>query len=204
MQFRDLQKQYQLLKAEIDQAIQKVLMDGNFISGHQVTELEHQLASYTGVKHCITCANGTDALTLALMVWNIGPGDAVFVPDFTFFASGETPAYEGAVPVFVDVERDTFNMSPGSLEEAIVKIEKEGKLIPRVIITVDLFGQPADYQDKRNCEKTSSVNFGRWSAGIWRSYWRTEGLQFWGYFYNVFFSGKTLGMLWGWRCGFYR
>lgn len=153
MQFRDLQKQYQLLKTEIDQAIQKVLMDGNFISGNQVTELEHQLASYTGVKHCITCANGTDALTLALMVWNIGPGDAVFVPDFTFFASGETPAYEGAVPVFVDVERDTFNMSPGSLEEAIVKIEKEGKLIPRVIITVDLFGQPADYPKIREIAK---------------------------------------------------
>ena len=153
MQFRDLQKQYQLLKTEIDQAIQKVLMDGNFISGNQVTELEHQLASYTGVKHCITCANGTDALTLALMVWNIGPGDAVFVPDFTFFASGETPAYEGAVPVFVDMERDTFNMSPGSLEEAIVKIEKEGKLIPRVIITVDLFGQPADYPKIREIAK---------------------------------------------------
>lgn len=145
MQFRDLQKQYQILKPDIDQAIAKVLTDGNFISGSQVTELEHQLASYTGVKHCITCANGTDALTLALMVWNIGPGDAVFVPDFTFFASGETPAYEGAVPVFVDVEWDTFNMSPASLEEAIIRIEKEGKLIPRVIITVDLFGQPADY-----------------------------------------------------------
>ena len=145
MEFRDLQKQYELLKDEIDQAMRQVLMSGNFISGNQVTELELELAFYTGVKHCITCANGTDALTLALMVWDIGPKDAVFVPDFTFFASGETPAYEGAVPVFVDVEQDTFNMSPLSLEDAIVRIEKEGKLIPRVIITVDLFGQPADY-----------------------------------------------------------
>lgn len=98
-----------------------------------------------GVKHCITCANGTDALTLAFMVWNIGQGDAVFVPDFTFFASGETPAFEGAVPIFVDVEEDTFNMSPDSLENAILQVKKEGKLTPRVIVAVDLFGQPADY-----------------------------------------------------------
>lgn len=121
----------------------------NFISGAQVSELEEQLASYADVKHCITCGNGTDALTLALMVWNIGPGDAVFVPDFTFFASGETPAYEGAIPVFVDVEEDTFNMSPASLEAAILQVKKEGKLKPRVIVAVDLFGQPADYPQIR-------------------------------------------------------
>lgn len=147
MEFRDLKKQYQILKPEIDQAIQEVLAEGDFISGHQVTELESQLASYVGVKHCITCANGTDALTLALMVWNIGPGDAVFVPDFTFFASGETPAYEGATPIFVDVEEDTFNMSPASLEEAILQVRREGKLVPRAVIAVDLFGQPADYPE---------------------------------------------------------
>ncbi len=145
MQFRDLQKQYQILKPDIDRAIDRVLTAGNFISGRQVSELEDQLAAYVGVKHCITCGNGTDALTLALMVWDIGPGDAVFVPDFTFFASGETPAYEGAMPVFVDVEEDTFNMSPDSLEDAILQVKKEGKLTPRVIVAVDLFGQPADY-----------------------------------------------------------
>ncbi|MCI9480646.1 MAG: DegT/DnrJ/EryC1/StrS family aminotransferase [Lachnospiraceae bacterium] len=147
MQFRDLQKQYQRLKKEIDQEIQQVLLAGNFISGKQVTELEEQLAEYVGVKHCITCANGTDALTLALMVWNIGRGDAVFVPDFTFFASGETPAYEGASPVFVDVEADTFNLSPASLEQAIMKVKEEGALIPRAIIAVDLFGLPANYPE---------------------------------------------------------
>ncbi len=145
MQFRDLQKQYKILKSNIGYAIQQVLDAGNFISGSQVTELESQLASYAGVKHCITCANGTDALSLALMAWNIGEGDAVFVPDFTFFASGETPAYEGAVPVFVDVEEDTFNISAESLEQAILQVKEEGKLVPKVIITVDLFGQPADY-----------------------------------------------------------
>ncbi len=149
MQFRDLQKQYQKLKPEIDKEIQQVLTTGNFISGKQVNELEEQLAAYVGIKHCITCANGTDALTLAFMVWNIGQGDAVFVPDFTFFASGETPAYEGATPVFVDVEEDTFNLSPESLEQAIIEVKKEGHLRPRVIVAVDLFGQPADYTQIR-------------------------------------------------------
>lgn len=145
MQFRDLQKQYHVLKEDIDNSIQRVLREGNFISGQQVTELEKKLAEYVGVKHCITCANGTDALTLALMVWDLGPGDAVFVPDFTFFSSGEVVAFEGAVPIFVDVEEDTFNISPDSLEQAIQKVLKEGKLIPRAIVAVDLFGQPADF-----------------------------------------------------------
>ena len=145
MQFRDLKKQYEVLKQQIDNAVVEVMTDANFISGRQVTELEEQLAAYVGVKHCITCANGTDALTLALMAWNIGAGDAVFVPDFTFFASGETVAYEGATPIFVDVEEASFNMSPRSLEQAIEAVLKEGKLVPKAIVTVDLFGQPADY-----------------------------------------------------------
>lgn len=145
MEFRDLKTQYQRLKPEIDKAVTDVMTAASFISGPQVTELEEQLAQYTGVKHCITCANGTDALTLALMAWNIGPGDAVFVPDFTFFASGEAVAYEGAVPVFVDVEEDTFNLSPDSLEQAIKAVLTQGTLTPHAIVTVDLFGQPADY-----------------------------------------------------------
>lgn len=145
MQFRDLQKQYQVLKKNMDEEIQQVLTQANFISGAQVSELEQMLADYVGVKHCITCANGTDALSLALMVWNIGPGDAVFVPDFTFFSTGEVVAARGAVPVFVDVDTDTFNMDADSLEKAILKVQEEGKLKPRVIAPVDLFGCPADY-----------------------------------------------------------
>ena len=101
MKFRDLGAQYNRLKEEIDKSIQKVLSDGNFIGGTQIAELEEQLAEYVGVKHCITCANGTDALTMVLMAWNIQRGDAVFVPDFTFFASGEVVAFEGATPVFL-------------------------------------------------------------------------------------------------------
>lgn len=149
MQFRDLKKQYQMLKEKMDVEVLQVMQDANYISGRQVTELEEQLASYVGVKHCITCANGTDALTLALMAWNLGEGDAVFVPDFTFFASGETVAYEGATPIFVDVEEETFNMSPKSLESAIKAVLQEGKLKPKAIVAVDLFGQPANYPEIR-------------------------------------------------------
>jgi len=110
-----------------------------------VRDLEAQLCDYVGVRHCLTCANGTDALTLALKAWGIGEGDAVFVPDFTFFASAEVVALEGATPVFVDVDADTFNISPIDLERAIEVVIREGKLTPRVIIAVDLFGLPAHY-----------------------------------------------------------
>lgn len=145
MQFRDLVKQYNVLKPAIDKAMTDTVASGGYIMGKPVKELESELAEYVGVKHCITCANGTDALTLALKVWGIGAGDAVFVPDFTFFASAEVVSLEGATPVFVDVEEDTFNVSPQHLEEQIEITLKEGKLIPKVIITVDLFGLPADY-----------------------------------------------------------
>ena len=145
MQFRDLAKQYQVLKADIDQAMIDVASDSHYIMGPQVKELEQELAAYTGVKHCLTCANGTDALTLALKAWGIGPGDAVFVPDFTFFASAEVVALEGATPVFVDVDDTSFNIDVVSLEKAINQTLAEGKLVPKVIIAVDLFGLPPNY-----------------------------------------------------------
>lgn len=145
MQFRDLKKQYNALKAEIDAGISSVIESTSFISGRQVEELEKELAEYVGVKHCVTCANGTDALSMALMAWGIKEGECAFVPDFTFFASGETVAFEGATPIFVDVDKRTYNMDPAKLEAAIQKVKSEGKLIPRVIVAVDLFGLPADY-----------------------------------------------------------
>lgn len=145
MQFRDLQRQYQVLKKDIDTQVQNVLAQANYISGKQITELEQQLAEYVGVKYCVTCGNGTDALSMALMAWNLKEGECAFVPDFTFFASGEVVSFEGATPVFVDVDEDTFNMNPIKLEEAIQRVLSEGKLIPKVIIAVDLFGLPADY-----------------------------------------------------------
>lgn len=145
MQFRDLQKQYQVLKPEIDEAVVKVMTDCNFISGAQVKILEKRLAEYVGVKHCITCANGTDALKLVEISYGIGCGDAVFVPDLTFFATVETVADLGATPVFVDVDPDTFNISCLELEKSILRVKEEGILNPKAIVAVDLFGLPADY-----------------------------------------------------------
>lgn len=147
MQFRDLKSQYQALKPEIDNEISKVIEKCNFISGAQVSELEQELADYVGAKHCITCGNGTDALTMMMMAWDIKAGDAVFVPDFTFFSSGEVVSFEGATPIFYDVCRDTFNADVVSLENAIKAVEREGKLNPRAIVAVDLFGQPANYPE---------------------------------------------------------
>lgn len=145
MEFRDLRTQYLKNQKDIDGAIQKVLVSSCFIGGEPVKELEEKLADYVGVRHCITCANGTDALQLALMAWGIGKRDAVFVPDFTFFSTAEVVPWVGAVPVFVDVDKNTFNISAEALEETIQRVIKEGKLVPRAIIAVDLFGQPADY-----------------------------------------------------------
>lgn len=154
MQFRDLKAQYKALKSAIDAGIQNVIESTTFISGSQVNEFEQRLADYVGVKNCITCANGTDAISLGLMVWDIGPGDAVFVPDFTFFSSGECPTGLGATSIFVDVDEQTFNIDPKKLEETIKKTLKEGKYKPKAVIAVDLFGQPADYdQIKPICEK---------------------------------------------------
>lgn len=146
MQFRDLKHQYQVLKKDIDQALLQVAAECNYISGRQVNDLENSLAEYVGVRHCITCANGTDALSLAMMAWGIGEGDAVFVPDFTFFSTGEIVSLAGAMPVFVDVDLDTYNISVDSLEKMVEKTISEGKLNPKVIIPVDLFGMPADYK----------------------------------------------------------
>lgn len=147
MQFIDLAAQYQHLKTKIDKRIQNVLDHGNYIMGPEVQELEEKLAEYVGVKHAITCANGTDALTLAMMVLNIEKGDAVFCPTFTFFATAEVIAYEGATPVFVDSDEATFNICPIDLEKRIQATIAEGKLIPKAIIAVDLFGLPANYPE---------------------------------------------------------
>ena len=145
MEFRDLKKQYQILKPQIDKAMLDVAASCGFIGGKQVSELEQKLAEYAGVKHCITCGNGTDALSLMMMAWGIGAGDAVFVPTFTFFASAEIVSFAGAEPVFVDIDERTFNIDCDSLEKQICKVEQEGRLNPKAVVAVDLFGQPADY-----------------------------------------------------------
>ena len=146
MQFRDLQKQYEVLKPKMDAAMAEVAASARFISGPQIKELEDRLAAWVGRKHCVCCANGTDALQLCLMAWGIGPGDAVFVPDFTFFSTGEVVSAVGATPVFYDVSPVTFNADAESLESAVELVKREGKLIPRVVADVDLFGRPAEHE----------------------------------------------------------
>ncbi|MBM7705955.1 dTDP-4-amino-4,6-dideoxygalactose transaminase [Chryseomicrobium aureum] len=145
MEFRDLKTQYATLKEEIDIAVLEAMESAYYIGGPQVKKLEEQLSEFVGVKHCISCANGTEALSLVLMAWDVKEGDAVFVPDFTFFASGEVVSFNGATPIFVDVDPSTFNMDPTKLKVAIEKVVAEGLLTPKVIMPVDLFGLPADY-----------------------------------------------------------
>jgi dTDP-4-amino-4,6-dideoxygalactose transaminase len=146
MQFRDLKAQYNVLKDEMDKAILDVVASSAYVMGPKIKEMETAFADYVGVKHCIACNSGTDALLLALKVWNVKAGDAVFVPSFTFFASAEVIAMQGATPVFVDVDKETFNIDVADLERKIEQTVKAGNLKPRVIIAVDLFGLPADFK----------------------------------------------------------
>jgi len=143
--FIDLQAQRKRLGPALMRAVESAVEGGQWIMGPQVQALEAKLAEFAGVKHALACANGTDALMIVLRAWNVGPGDAVFVPAFTFAASAEVVALVGAEPVFVDVLEDTYNMDPASLEAAVAMVKKAGKLKPRVVMPVDLFGQPADY-----------------------------------------------------------
>jgi dTDP-4-amino-4,6-dideoxygalactose transaminase len=145
MQFIDLGAQRERIRDRLRAAIDRVVDDGRYILGPEVAEFENQLAAYVGVKHVVACANGTDALLLPLYASGIGPGDAVFVPSFTFAATAEVVALAKAEPVFVDVDEDTYNIDIASLEAAISMVKKEGRLTPRAIIPVDLFGLGADY-----------------------------------------------------------
>jgi dTDP-4-amino-4,6-dideoxygalactose transaminase len=144
MQFIDLAAQQARLRPQLDRAIARVLDGGQYVMGPEVGQLEQQLAEFCGAKHCLSCANGTDALQLALMALGIGEGDAVFVPSFTFAATAEVVPLVNATPIFVDVLPDTFNMDPESLKRAIAEAKDIG-LRPAAVIPVDLFGLAADY-----------------------------------------------------------
>ena len=145
MEFIDLKAQYKKLKNEIDGNISKVLDDGHYIMGDEVKELEKQLAEYVGVKYCVTCSDGTDALSLAMMALDVKQGDAVFVPSFTFYSTAEVVSARNATPIFIDSDERTFNIDVEKLEKAIMQVKEEGKLNPKAIIPVDLFGQPANF-----------------------------------------------------------
>ncbi len=159
MQFIDLAAQQARIRGSLDARIKAVLDHGHYIMGPEVAELEARLCAFTGARHCIACASGTDALLMPLLAWGIGAGDAVFVPPFTFFATVEEPALLGATPIFVDVDPVTFNMRPDLLEAAIEAVRarddsrfplpgaaRERQLRPAAVIPVDLFGQAADYE----------------------------------------------------------
>ena len=142
--FIDLVKQQERIREPIEKAIQRVLQHGQYIMGPEVAQLETELSSFTKAKHSITCANGTDALSLALMSLELNQGDVVFVPSFTYVASAEAPAQLGLIPFLVDVCEDTFNISPQSLKDSIFDAKKQG-FNCKAIIIVDLFGQPSNF-----------------------------------------------------------
>jgi len=143
--FIDLQAQRRRLGQPLEEAILKVVRSGAYVMGPEIAELEAKLAAFGQAPHALSCGSGTEALVLPLMAWGVGPGDAVFCPSFTFAATAEAPALVGASPVFVDIDPATYNLAPDSLEAAIAAVKAKGELNPRVVIAVDLFGQPADY-----------------------------------------------------------
>jgi UDP-2-acetamido-2-deoxy-ribo-hexuluronate aminotransferase len=147
MQFIDLKAQQDRIKDKIDANIQKVLAHGKYIMGPEVKELEDKLTEYVGTKYAIGVASGTDALLMPLMAYEVGPGDAIFTVSFTFIATAEVVQLLGSTPVFIEIDKDTFNMDPLHLEKEIIRVKSEGKLKPKGIIPVDLFGQPADYDE---------------------------------------------------------
>jgi dTDP-4-amino-4,6-dideoxygalactose transaminase len=143
--FIDLAAQQRRIRGRLDAAIARVLDHGGYVMGPEVREFEAKLAEFGQARLTLSCANGTDAIALPLMAWDIGPGDAVFCPSFTFTATPEVMPWVGAEPVFVDILPDTFNIDPAHLEASIAAIKAEGRLRPAAVIAVDLFGQPADY-----------------------------------------------------------
>ena len=176
IQFRDLKRQYDHIKETMDSQLLSIVANTRFISGPEVKALETILASYTGRKHCITCGNGTDAITIALRAAGIGSGDAVFVPDFTFFSSGECPATVGATPIFVDVMPSTYNIDPEKLRIAVERIKAEGQLRLAAVVAVDLFGQPFDYDAVRSiCDENNMLLVEDAAQGFGGEYTTTSG-----------------------------
>lgn len=193
MQFRDLHRQYEAMRVEMDEALLGAARSGAYILGPQVAELEQQLADYVGVKHCITCANGTDALRMALMALGIGPGDAVFVPDFTFFATAEAVAMVGAKPIFVDVDENTFNIDDVDLCNKIRDNQNE-ELALRAVIAVDLFGRPADYDRlQKVCEMYGLLLVEDGAQGFGGSINGRKACSFGDISTTSFFPAKPLG-----------
>ena len=194
MQFIDLKTQYAVLKDEINANIQSVLNSTQFIGGSYVKELEEQLAAFTGRKHCITCANGTDALQLAFMACGIGKGDAVFAPDMTFISSTEPAAMFGAVSVFCDITPDTYNICLESLERQIQAVLAEGKYTPKAVVAVDILGNPCDYDAiSAVCEKYGLILIEDAAQSFGAAYKGKKTCSFGHIAVTSFFPAKPLG-----------
>lgn len=195
MGFRGLKAQYKALKIEIDEAVLSVLESGQYIGGSEVKALEQELADYVGVKHCITCANGTDALSISLVALGIGKDDIVLVPDFTFFASGESVAFVGATPVFVDVDEKTYNICPLKIEETIIELQQKGYADNiKAIMAVDLFGLPANYPEiQKIADKYNLFVLEDAAQGFGGSINGKKSCSFGGIATTSFFPAKPLG-----------
>ena len=196
MPFRDLRAQYRALRDPLEAAVVEVMRAGCYVGGPYVEELEERLASFVGVRHCVTCASGTDALVLSLMAGGVGPGHAVLLPDFTFFATAEAVLTVGATPVLVDVDERTFNIDPEAAEEAVKAVIAKGDLVPKALIAVDLFGLPADYGLLRPlCEQ-----YGLWlledsAQGFGGAIGETRDGAFGDMAITSFFPSKPLGCM---------
>lgn len=192
--FIDLNTQYLRLEDEINSSVLEVLKSGQYINGPAVAELEEKLAEFIGVKHVVGCSSGTDALLMVLMAWGVGPGDAVFVPTFTFVSTAEVVALTGATVVFVDIDDKTFNIDSSKLEETIAKVKEESNLQPKVIIPVDLFGLPANYDFiTKVAEKEGLLTLEDAAQGFGGEYKRKKLGSFGDAGATSFFPSKPLG-----------
>ena len=157
MQFIDLKTQYNRINSQLNSAINTVLRHGQYIMGPEIDKLENKLAQFTGTEYCISCSSGTDALLMSLMAAEISNGDAVFTTPFSFIATAEVVQILGAIPVFVDIQEDTFNIDPNLLTEAVDECQNNGKLYPKAVIPVNIFGLPADYGEIEKMGKENNL-----------------------------------------------
>lgn len=194
MQLIDLKAQQARLQPQINQRIASVLAKGNFIMGEEVLRLEAQLAQYVDIEHCISCANGTDALQVALMALDIGPGDIVFTTAFSFFATAEVISLVGATPYFVDIDEQTFNICPQSLSSAIAEAKNQSALSPKAVIAVDLFGLPANYSAlQKMCSEYGLLLIEDAAQGFGGSMNEARACRFGDIATTSFFPAKPLG-----------
>lgn len=194
MEFINLKKQYEVIKPVIDSHIAEIMADSRFIGGKEVGEFESKLAEYVGRKHCISCGNGTDALMLSYLAYGIKKGDAVFCPDMTFIASIEPACMLGATPVFVDIDKTSYNIDTQKLEAAIEAVKSKGVLTPKAVVAVDFLGNPADLEVISDiCKRHNLIMIEDAAQGIGAMYKGKKCGSFGDVACTSFFPSKPLG-----------